>query len=857
MKKLLALVLALALCVGLLAGCGGPATPSQAPTGESNAPVDPTKAPVDPTQAPEVPATYTYQDSVSTLATNWNPHTYQTTDDAYPADFLRSGLYTFVFNDELHPKEGVDPYEGYVIIPEMAAELPIDVTEQVKAEHPEFNIPEAATKGYAYVIKLNPDCKWEDGTPINADTYVYSMERLLNSDLLNYRASDYYSGNFCVAGAEAYANSGNTTQIENTSAGYVMADLTKGEDGQYLTPNGEKVYIAISYVLNDWLGGNSLADYVGAYGADYFDVTNWETLVAMADADGVIPCTDENLELFIPVIAGNPAWGETADNVPGYLTYAKQYPEVEFEGTVGLYKTGEYEITLVLGKSLSGFYLLYNLSGNWIVHEETYEANLKEDNGVWTSTYNTDVATTVSYGPYKLTEYQSDKFMKFEKNENWWGYSDGKHVYVDPEDGETYDMYMTDVIECEVVAEAATRKLMFLKGELMGYGLQAEDFAQYRSSDYIHFTPSETIFFLILNGHLEAINNREAAADFDTATLDLQTMTLPSFRSAVSVTYDKELFASTISPARSGGYGIIGTAYVYDPETGARYRDTDQAKQVLCDFYGVDVSKFESLDAAVDSITGYDPVLAKELYNQAFQDALAKGYITDADNDGKSDQTVQIEYCLSADSDFMTKTVDYLNAKMAEVTEGTAFEGKIKFIKSAPYGSEWSNKIKAGLADTVLGGWSGSALDPFSLTDLYVNPNYMYDAAWFNAETVDLTMTIEGKEITMNLRQWSDALNGAQVTLADGSSYNFGADQADVETRLNILAAIEGEILKTGNYIPALQDASAALLSQQVFYVVDEYNPVMGRGGIAYMKYNYSDAEWVEYVASCGGELQY
>ena len=860
-KKIIALLLALVM-VFALAACGQknpstdtPSTPSTPGTDAPSTPAPGTDAPTtEPTDepTPEVPATYTYQDSVSTLATNWNPHTYQTTDDAYPADFLRTGLYTFIFNDENNPVEGKEPYEGYVIIPEMAADFPVDVTEQVKAEHPEFNIPEAATSGYAYTIKLNPDACWEDGTPITADTYVYSLERLLNSDLLNYRASDYYAGDFCIAGAEAYANSGNTTHIENTSGGYVMADLTKNDAGQYVTPNGELVYLAVSFVLNDWLGGNSLADYVGAYGADYFGMDTWEALSALVDGDGVVPCTDENIALFLPVITGNPAWGEDESCLPYYLTYAKAYPEVSFEGTVGILKNSDYEITLVLNKSLAGFYLLYNLSGNWIVYEDLYESCLKEDNGVWTSTYNTSVETTMSYGPYKMTAYQADKFMKFEKNENWWGYTDGKHTYVDPVDGETYDMYMTTTIETEVVAEAATRKLMFLKGELMGYGLQAEDFAQYRNSDYIHFTPSETIFFLILNGHLEAINNREAAADFDTAVLDLQTMTLPSFRSAVAVTYDKELFASTISPARSGGYGIIGTAYVYDPETGARYRDTDQAKQVLCDFYGVDVSKFASLDDACASITGYDPVLAKELYNQAFKDALDKGYITDANGDGISDQTVQIQYCLSSDSDFMTKTVDYLNQKMAEVTAGTAFEGKIQFIKSAPYGSEWSNKIKAGLADTVLGGWSGSALNPFSLTDLYVNPSYMYDAAWFNAETVDLTLTINGEEITMNLRQWSDALNGTQV-----GDYNFGDGQADVETRLDILAAIEGEILKTGNYIPALQDASAALLSQQVFYVVDEYNPVMGRGGIAYMKYNYSDAEWVEYVASQGGELTY
>ena len=455
-----------------------------------------------------------------------------------------------------------------------------------------------------------------------------------------------------------------------------------------------------------------------------------------------------------------------------------------------------------------------------------------------------------------MVTYQTDKFMRFEKNENWYGWTDGNHTYVDPTDGETYDMYQTTAIETEVVAEANTRKLMFLKGELMGYGLQADDFADYRNSDYVYFTPSETIFFLIFNGYEDAIEGREAAADFDTATLDLQTMLLPSFRKAVAVTYDKELFAGTVSPARSGGYGIIGSAYIYDPDTGARYRDTDQAKQALCDFYSVDVSAFASLDDAVNSITGYDPEAAKELYAEAFAEALEAGYITDADNDGISDQVVTIEYCMSSDSDFMTRTIDYLNEKMAEVTEGTPFEGKVNFIKSAPYGNDWSNKIKAGLSDTVLGGWSGSALNPFSLSDLYVNPSYQYDAQWFDATSVDLTLTIDGEEITMNLRDWSDALNGATVAVGD-KEYCFGDGIADVETRLNILAAIEGQVLQTYDYIPMLQDASAALLSQQVFYVVEEYNPIMGRGGIAYMKYNYNDAEWAEYVASQGGELQY
>lgn len=279
---------------------------------------------------------------------------------------------------------------------------------------------------------MNPNATWEDGTPINADTYVYSMQQLLNPDLLNYRASDYYAGQFCIAGAEAYANAGNTAYTDNALGNaYTMDDLTLGEDGQYVGPNGERMYIGLDFAL-DWTGGDTLNDYIEAYGTDYFDTTNWETLIAMADENGLIPLTDENLALFTPVTTGNPAWGETEADLPNYFVYGVDYPEVEYDGTVGLYKSGDYQITLVLGKALAGFNLYYTLTSNWIVYEPYYEECLTESNGVWSSTYCTSVETTMAYGPYKLTEYQTDKFMKFEKNENWYGWTDGQHQFVDP-----------------------------------------------------------------------------------------------------------------------------------------------------------------------------------------------------------------------------------------------------------------------------------------------------------------------------------------------------------------------------------------------------------------------------------------
>ena len=864
-KKLFALLLAVVMVVSVFAGCQ-PAEPAVTTTAPAGTTAPSTEATEPPLVVETFEGDFIYKDAVSVLSTNWNPHTYQGADQSYPLDFITSSLYTFMYNDELNPVEGKNPYEGYVIVPELAADMPVDVTEKVKADHPEFSIPESATSGFAYTIALNPNATFSNGKAITAETYVESMKRLLDPRFLNYRAEDTYTGSLVIAGAEYYANQGTSSYLGNGSADLNKENLVLGDDGNYYTKDNYQVFIPVS-AASTYFGANSLADYVNTYGAGYFSMTHWEALVAATGEDGYAPLTEETLTWIIDVFTGNPAWGEDETYLCNYLTYFFAYPETYEFSNVGVYASGEYELTLVLENALSGFYLYYNIGilSLPLVDVELYDSCMKEENGVWTSTYNTSLATTVSYGPYMISDYQVDKSMHFVRNDKWFGYTDGKHIYTDPTDGKTYPMYQTTEIDTQVVAESSTSKLMFLKGQLMGYGLQAEDFAQYRNSDYVYETPATTIFFLVLNGHLDAIQEREAAADFDKTTTDVETITLDAFRRALAVSYDKNLFASTVSPSRSATYAAIGNLYVYDVDTGARYRDTDQAKQILCDVYSVDTSKYDSLDDAVASITGYDPEAARKLFTQAYNDAIAAGYITDTNNDGISDQTVTMTYSLSADSDFMTTTINYLNEKLAEITKGTPFDGKILFTKSAPLGDPaWSDQLKAGQTDVCLCGWQGSALDPFSITDLYTNPAKAYDAAWFDATSVTLTLNVnvggvdktEMKDVTMTMKQWSDCLNGTTVTV-NGTEYNFGDGQTDVGTRLTILAGIEGAILRTYNYLPMLQNASMALLSQQVYYVVDEYSPVMGRGGIAYMKYNYNEAEWTKYVADQGGELQY
>ena len=841
MKKLLALLLAVAMVVAVFAGC------KEAKPNTTNAPTNP--------NGPETPVveSYTYTDWVTTLSANWNPHTYETSDQSYPIDFLTAGLYTFVFNDALHPVEGKEAYEGYKIIPEMAAEMPVDVTEAIKASHPQFNIPENATAGYAYTIALNPNACWEDGTKITADDYIESMKRLLDPRYKNYRANGYYEGSFDITGAEEYANQGALVPLDNGATGlYTMEDMVKGDDGVYVTKDGYSAFFPLTTAL-DWCSGYSITELTEM---GYLDPASLEGLQALADESGNVLITDESIALVVTLI-DTPNWGnEPPENVPYYIMYNYQYPENVSFDNVGLFKSGEYELTLVLDKSLIGFTLWYNLTGNWLVKTDLYDSCMKETKNedgtsVWTSTYNTSVETTCSYGPYKMTDYQTDKGMHFVKNDKWYGYTDEAHKYVHS-NGKEYRMYQTTEIDTQVVAEVATAKMMFLKGELMTYGLQEDDFNTYRNSDFCFFSPGQATFFLLLNGHMTSIKEREAADDFDQATTDLETMTLISFHRAMGLAFDKAAFVETQSPADSVGVGLIGNAYIYDPDSGATYRGTDEAKLVLCEVYGIDPSEYATLDDAVASITGYDPVQAKEWFTKAYEEALAAGYITDANGDGISDQTVTLTYSASAVSEKLEKRLDYLTEKANEATAGTPFEGKIKFIASAPLGGEWANQFKGGLTDTCLGGWTGSMMDPFGLIEVYTNPSYQYDAAWWDSKSVMMKLELDGEEVELSLYDWTLVLNGNEV-----NGYNFGEGQTSAENRLKILAGIEKEVLLTYNYLPFLEEGSMALLSMKAFYVIEDYNPVMGRGGIAYLRYNYTDAAWAEFVEAEGGELTY
>ena len=815
MKKLLSLVLAVVMVLGLVA-CGG--------NGGSE-----TTAPVE-TTTPAVAGTYTYNYALAEFPTNWNYHTYQTNIDAEILDYISSSFYVFDYNETK---------DGYAMVDGMAVGDPVDVTADYVGQ---YGIVEGDT-AKAYILNLRQDLKWQDGTPITANDFVESAKRLLNPEAQNYRADGMYAGSVQIHNAEAYLKQGQVNMTENNLAPtrYLVADLVKAEDGTYTTPDGIPMYIATGFALTDWLGGNTLQYYVEGYGDAMFDVESFNALAAMANEEGLVAATDETIDLLTKVITFSADWGESADNIPDYLVYEVTYPEVAWEN-VGWFAKSDYELVFVMDAPLDGFYLKYNLPAP-LVNIEMYDACASVVDGVYTNTYCTSAENTMSYGPYKLVSYQADKQYVLEKNEYFYDLSE--------------DTYQATSIVVDCVKEPATRLELFLQGKLDTFGLSKDYMDEYQMSDYTYYATGDSTFAMVFNPDAEALVTAQAAAG---ENINKTILTIKEFRQAMSYALDRNAFCLATSPMNAPGFGLFSGLIVSDPEAGTAYRTTDVAKNVLAEFWGVseeygEGKLYADIDEAVDSITGYNLAKAQELFNVAYDAAIAQGLMDE-------DDVVEIKIGTPNNtSTFYNNGYEFLVNNYTEAVKGTKLEGKLTFSRDDTLGNAFADALKNNQVDMLFGvGWTGSALDPYGLIEAYVYTDNQYDDSTdFTAITCDIE--INGTVYTASVQDWQKIMNGAActITAADGSTmeYSCGTADKDPETRLAILGALEGAVLQNYNFLPIMDDASAQLRGQQIEYYTEEYIFGMGFGGLKYYTFNYTDAEWDAYVAENNGELDY
>lgn len=785
------------------------------------------------------PEYYTYQDYTGgTTDMKWSTHTWETNEDSAILDYISAGFYTFALNSTK---------DGWSVVCEMASELPVDVTSEYVGK---YGIEEGDTLK-AWKIKLNENACWEDGTPINADSYIYSYKELLDPLMKNRRADSVYAGDFQIVGAKNYFYQGqkvfsviNSTDGENCL--YAFADLVKGEDGYYYNAEGQRAAFGLNEAYA-WMGGsNALSAY---YDAGYIPTEGcWDVLSAAADANGYAPLTDETIAALL-LFTSSDVWGnETEADLAYYITFEYSYGDASWDD-VGIIKTGEYEIVLISTLPIENpnYYVPYNLSGTYLVYESLWEScksywdadgnqvTADADNiASITTNYCTNVETTMSFGPYKLSYFELDKQYNLTRNDKWYGYSDGKHL----------GQYQTDEISVQVIADHATALMAFQAGMIDGVGLQQEDMEKYGSSDYLVYTPESYTTKLTFNTDVEALTSHETGS---------QVLANANFRKAFSLAIDRNTFCSSYTAGHLPGYGLLNTMYVYDPFSGATYRGTDGAMDALVQLYGLtygEDGEYGDLEEAYEAITGYDMTAAKALMAQAYDECVSSGLY-----DGSSNITLEI--CVYNSDEIYVKMFNFFNDALKAACVGSGFEGKVELVMKAD--ADYYHTMYSGNTDIIFSTWGGAAYSPYSMLDqVYCDAsdgsgNQMEYG--FDTTKVMVTINVDGHEVTASLYDWAAWAGAKEITLTsdDGELTLARFGEYDADTRSAMFSKLEYAYLAFYATTPLYYRNSVSIHSQKINYGTDEYVDLVGRGGLQFVTYNYTDTEW----AAVAGTLTY
>ena len=830
-KKLLALVLAVVMVVSAFAACNREKPEETKPAETKPAETKPAE-----TTPVEEDKEYTYRTYLTLSPSNWNELTYQDNNDTEIMSYIGSSFfgYDFKFDEygEIIPGEFVVTYN--------AATALEDVTAQYAAD---WGLP-ADGKGYAYKITLREGLKWQNGDPIAAKDFVYTMQQQLDPLFQNYRADSFYVGATVIANAQNYAKQG--------QSGWFAADMpyaVYSEDldsviifslGPVTETNPAAASFRAAFGFPDSYDAAATADYLAA---NYLAGTAFTTEVA-ATMEGKTLAeikADETMKAAWDALIG---WWQTEPNEElDFFITEYTYPEVDFS-EVGIFVgDNELELIVVLEKALDllkedgtlSYKAAYNFSSLPLVHEATYEACKiapSEGTTLWTSNYNSSVETTMSWGPFVLESFQSGTQHVLARNENWYGYA------LEENEG----LYQTDRIVCNIVKDWNSAWLMFLAGEVDGIGIDVSIADEYKGSERAYFTPSDFVSSLQLQSNVEQMKARESEG------INKSIMGYVDFRNALSLAINRADFTTQCTTSSKPGFGLFNSMHYYDVANGGVFRNSDEAKQVLCNIYGVDVSKYASLDDAVESITGYNLELARELVTKAYNEALAAGDIKETD-------IVKLTFGTGSITEATTRQFNFISDSWKELVKGTPLEGRLE-MEIQDFAATWSNDFRSGAYDVCMGGWTGAAWDPGYFLLAYLDAGYMYSKAWDTANTM-MTFTMKGvgengADITetMSLLDWYDCLNGA-------GKYDWSSNGLEQSQRLQLIAALEEQVLKVYYTVPLANSFSASLLGYKVEYITYEYNTFMSYGGMKYMTYNFDDAAWAEQVAANKGELNY
>ena len=796
-----------------------------------------------------------YNTTTITMPSNWNELTYADNNDTQIMSYIGSSFFDYDYKFADDKKFNADGtinkgaiVEGAYTTNFSAATKLQDVTSKVNKKWG-YTDEQKKEGGYAWKITLRKDLKWDDGTPITAEDFVYSMQQQLDPAFMNFRANTYYD-TLRMKGAREYF-------FQNQEGTYESVGSQGYASNQAAIDAGATLYVDIH---NLW----GAAGYKDAAGNE---APQWVTIAdtnVYASADGS------------DAISGADLWNgyksilDVGGDYESYVAIFVENTVREFAWEdVGIYADGKYEIVICLDVAYSllnedgdlSYQAAYYMASLPLVHKAKYEASKKapaEGATLWTTNYNSSLETTASWGPYKLVEFEAGSHYKLAINENWYGWNMEQYA----------NQYNISSIYCRKVDEWSTQWMGFLNGTYDDGSLQTENAAEYLDSKYVYYTSTATgTFGMQLFSDLNVLK---------TSGNNNGILAIQEFRHALNLGLNRSDIVEKIWPGSATPcFGLLNPAYYYDIENaptlddGGQYRNTAQAKAGILRAYGFveadgkwssgDLTNL-TLDEAYETLTGYNPTLAKQKMAEAIAilTANAETYGYDAS------KPITLVYGSSADNAKQRFRATYLQGIIDGLVAGTALEGKIIVKFDASAGAQWAEAFREGKTQIGFGyGFSGNPFNPFDIVGAFVNPDddLNYHMYW-DTSAIDMTLTLPagdyegaGETITMNVQNWYYCLNGLATDMKQPKTYNWGAGFAPAEARLTILSALEELVIKESRSVMLISDSGGSFLGAKFSYFTDVENVFMGFGGIRYMEVNYTDAEWTAFVNANNNDL--
>lgn len=787
----------------------------------------------------EDPKMYTMREYTSQMPSQWCTILSSDNVNNTMESYFTSAFYEFNYKFDANGK--IVP--GAYTVEYSAATKLEDVTKKYAGK---YGLAADAEKGQAFAMTLRNDLKWDDGTPIKAADFVYTMSQQLSPKYLFATASNYYSGNYVIHNAQNYVKQGQSGWFSAVDVAAYGASISSFE-GLYFDAKNVKAFESI-FKTADMTKLTELKSYFVSNGVNVFD-----ELVQYA-GDKRTPLTQELFDKIKGLFAADgglnssvSGWG-WADEEIGYFTVVNYtYPEMDFSKVGYFVGDNEYELVMVIDGTLNPLDAEGNLTyeagyyfSNWpLVKKDLWERCEDQSKTPYANSYCTTQEKSASWGPYKLTNYQDQKTYTVSRNDKWFGY--GLPQYA--------NQYQTDAIVTEKIEEWDTAWLAFQKGNLDGIGMDVKIAADYRTSKRAYFTPETYTFDL----------NIQSNATSKTDKRNNLLLNYADFRKAISLSLDRDDYCAKNNPSSQAALGLLNSMYYYDVENGKVYRDTIQAKEAILNAYGatknadgswkVGETTYTDIEDALDATTGYNLTLARQLVESAVAQAKKDGKYSDGDE-------IILTYGIETQSANTDRVKNWFQAAFDNMTKGTSIEGKVKIEYFMFSSATWSKQFADGEYDLCFGAWGNAPFNPaYLLCETQISDENRYAVKW-DPTTVEVTVkaTPDDKHkdgnYTYNLAQWRLILQGK-----DGCPVNF--KNFPMEDQLAALGAVETAILKEYYSIPVYSRYSASLMGYKVDYVSYEYNTFMGYGGIRYMTFNYDDTAWAEFVASNNNILNY